>query len=184
MDSRTAFTSERRASNLLGVLLASLASLLVFAGCGLSWSSGPHKTELFRKLTVTGDFYPGSALTLHLEYQQPYSVDVRAHCALLKVNANYTPTPRPPGSALTPTPVVIPRVHPTPSNTVYEILEDTLPYNPGPTAEPDKVTPVPGVIERQFNMPGQPGRYTVRCYTPLDVNNSITTSFTIKKRPS
>jgi hypothetical protein len=181
MNTGPAFTTGRRAPNLLGVLLASLLSLLFVAGCGLSWGSGKHQTELFRKLTVTGDFHPNGALKLRLEYEQPYNVDVRAHCALLKQHPNWTPTPKPKGA--TPTPVVIPRAHPTPSNTVYEILEETLPFNPNGGAA-HEVTPVPGVLERDFTMPEQPGDYAVRCYTPLDVNNSISTSFTIKSSPS
>lgn len=168
---------------MLGVLLASLVSLLFVAGCGLSWGSGKHQTELFRKLTVTGDFFPNATLKLRLEYEQPYNVDVRARCALLKQHPDWTPTAKPKGATPTPTRVAIPRVHPTPSNTLYDILEETFPPNPNGGAA-DEVTPVPGVIERDFSVPEQPGGYSVRCYTPLDVNNSISTSFTIHPPPS
>ena len=158
-------------------------SFLVVA-CGITLRAGEDETELFKRLTVTGDFQPFGTLTLRLEYAQVYSVDVRAVCDLLLENPDWTPTPKPtPGPTPTPTPAVIPRVYPTPSTTVYEILAETLPFNPeGGTA--DEATPVPGVIERKFSMPGEPGHYIARCYTPQDVNNAISESFTIEALPT
>ena len=172
-----------RRAHLLGVLLASSLSLLVLA-CGITLSAGDDETELFKDLTITGDFVPYGALTLRLEYAQVYNVDVRASCDLLIVDPDWTPTPKPsPGPTPTATEVVIPRVHPTPSNTVDEILAETLPAN-SEGGVVDEATPVPGVIERQFTAPGELGQYIVRCYTPDDQNNAIAESFTVEAPPA
>ena len=152
--------------------------------CGITLSAGDDETELFKRLTITGDLLPNSTLTLRLEYARVYPVDVRAVCNLLLEDPDWTPTPKPsPGPTPTATEVVIPKVRPTPSNTLYEILAETLPANPEGGAV-DEATPVPGVIERQFTVPGEPGHYIVRCYTPLDENNAIAESFTIEALPT
>ena len=176
-------TGRPRRAHLLGVLLASGLSFLVLA-CGITLSAGDGETELFKDLTITGDFVPYGALTLRLEYAQVYNVDVRASCDLLIVDPDWTPTPKPsPGPTPTATEVAIPRVRPTPANTMYGILNQTLPFNPeGSVAE--EATPVPGVIEKLFSAPSEPGRYIVRCYTPDDQNNAIAESFTIEAPPA
>ena len=176
-------TGRPRRVQLAGALLVSSLSLLVIA-CGITLSAGDDETELFKRLTITGDIHHDSTLTLKLEYAQVYPVDVRAACDLLIVDPDWTPTPKPsPGPTPTATEVVIPKVRPTPSNTLYEILAETLPANPEGGAV-DEATPVPGAIERQFTAPGEPSQYIVRCYTPDDVNNAIAERFTIEAPPT
>ena len=66
---------------------------------------------------------------------------------------------------------------------VAGIFGDTLPPNDsgGPVGE---ATPRAGVFERDFQAPDLPGRYVVRCYTPLDENNVIFEDLTIRPSPT
>ena len=172
----------RRAwGHLLGALFASGLLALVVTACGISLSAGEEETEIFRELTVEGDFRLGGALTLALEYEQPYPVNVAIKCDLLALDRAGTPTPEPtegPEVEGTPTAAAIPRVRPTPANKVQDILEETLGPNPegGPVGE---ATPVVDTLTRSFTAPDRPGRYLVRCFTPADQNNAVVEEITI-----
>ncbi len=162
--------------HLAGALFASALALGLLTACGLSLHSGSSTTELFKSLTVGGDFRVGGKLSLTLRYAQPYPVTVDVACELRIAHVVGTPTPAPtPG---TPPLVHIPAPVPTPASKVLDILAATLPINPngGPANE---VTPVLGTSERSFDAPQRPGNYLVKCYTPRDTNNAITKHITI-----
>ncbi len=166
---------------LLGALFASGLLVLILTACGISLGAGEEETEVFRNLTVEGDFRLGGSLRLILEFAQPYPVPVDIRCDLLALDREPTPTPETaaaPEGERTPTPVTIPRVRPTPANKVLEILEDRLPPNPegGPYGE---ATPVVDIITSSFTGPDRPGRYFVRCFTPADQNNAVFDEITI-----
>ena len=150
--------------------------LALLTACGITLSSGEDETELFKELTVEGEFRVGGTLSLTLSYAQPYPVTVDVACELLLVGFKGTPTPKPtPG---TPPPAPIPNLEPTPVNKVLDILSQQLPNNAegGPV---DEATPLLGTVEHSFGAPERPGRYTVRCYTPRDENNAISKRITI-----
>jgi hypothetical protein len=180
----------RRAQGyLLGALFASGLFALVLAACGISLSAEEDGTEIFRHLTVEGDFRPAAALSLTLEYSRQYEVAVDVECYLRDLDTS-TPTPVStattiPVPGMTPAPgqVSIFRPRPTPGNRVLLILSESLPPNPegGPVGE---ATPVPGTITRRFFVPERPGRYSVRCFTPADDNNSISENITIAPLPT
>ncbi|MCH8025160.1 MAG: hypothetical protein IH866_00065 [Chloroflexi bacterium] len=181
-------TEDRGRAGLFGVAAACALLAVIFAACGISFSAEPEETELFKRLSVesdSGDFAPGEPLTLLLEYEQPYTVRIEVRCDVLEVDPpptpDYTPTPIIVlGILITPVPtaVSIPRIRPTPSNKVIDVLIDAIPPNPdGGIA--GEATPVPGTIEERFVGPEQPGRYIAKCFTPLDVNNAIVEEFTI-----
>lgn len=176
---------QRRALRwLLGVFAVSGILALTGAACGIDYGTASEETEVFKKLTVTGDFTPGSLLTMTLDWEQPYPADVEIRCQVLFENAQPTATPEgspvPPGVAQrTPTPTPrIPRERPTPKNWVQDIPGHTLQSNDegGPVEE---ATPTSGTLERRFRAPGVPGRYFIRCYTPQDENNAIFQEFTL-----
>jgi hypothetical protein len=176
---RRAAATTRARSGLIRVLIASSLTLLVLAACGISFGAEKDETELFKQLTIAGDFHAGGRLTARLQYTQQYVVAVDIACDLLKPNANWTPTPSAvPGPTATPTEVRIPRVPPTPKYKVEELFTDILPPN-GKGGPVDEATPVPGTIEHGFTAPRTPGTYAVRCYTPADVNNAITEEFEV-----
>jgi hypothetical protein len=161
---------------LAGAVVASGLALALLTACGISAGSEDETTELFKRLTVEGDFRAGGTLTLTLQYEQPYPVTVDVGCELLFRDFRGAPTPQPtPG----PTPTApIPILEPTPVNRVLDILSDALPRNAngGPAGE---ATPISGVITREFAAPEVPGAYTVRCLTPRDRNNRISQRITI-----
>lgn len=174
------FSRRARACALSASGLFAAASFLL-AGCGISFSEGHTQTELFKKLTVDGSFTPGGELRLALNYEQPYATELAVECDLL-TTAKATPTPKPTKDRLgtpTPTPVHVPAPIPTPGNRVSIILEESIGPNPSGTTAGES-TPVPGSITRKFNAPNQPGRYTVRCYTPADRNNQVFKGIRIK----
>lgn len=177
---------ERRspASGALGALFVSGLLALVFVACGITLGRGEKETEIFKRLTITGDFTPGGELVLALEYAQPYPTAIDVDCDLLTTERptatpRLTPTPtKERWRTPTPTPVLIPRPKPTPANKVLDILLETI----GPNAEggpADEATPVPGSFSRRFPAPERPGRYLVRCFTPADENNQIFESIRI-----
>ncbi len=176
---------DRGRAGLFGVAAAFALLAAISAACGISFSAEPEETELFKRLSIEGDFAPGVPLTLLLEYEQPYTVAVQVRCDVLEVDPPPTPdhTPTPLivlGILITPPPtaVHIPRIYPTPTNKVIDVLIADIPANPdGGLA--GEVTPVPGAIERRFLGPVRPGRYIAKCFTPLDVNNVIFEEFTI-----
>jgi len=170
-----AFRPSCRRSLAGAVLVSALA--LALTGCGIRVGSEEQGTELFKRLTVEGDFHAGGALKLTLEYEQPYPVTVDVACELLFRDFKGTPTPLPsPGPAPT---VPIPNPEPAPVNKVLDILAQALPRNEngGPVGE---ATPIAGTIEREFAAPAVPGRYSVRCLTPRDRNNAIVERITIE----
>jgi hypothetical protein len=162
---------------LLGGLVATAMALPLLTACGVSVGSEDETTELFKRLTVAGDFHAGGILTMTLEYEQPYPVTVDVTCELLFRDFLGEPTPVPtPGPAPT---EPIPIIEPTPANRVLDILAEALPRNAngGPV---DEATPISGTIERDFPAPEVPGRYTVRCLTPRDRDNRISQRITIE----
>ena len=166
---------------LLGALFASGLLVLILTACGISLGAGEEETEIFRSLTVEGDFRLGGSLRLILEFAQPYPVAVGIKCDLLAVDREPTPTPETAGAPegeRTPTPAAIPRVRPTPANKVQDILEETLRANPEGTPV-GEATPVVDTITSSFTAPDRPGRYVVRCFTPADPNNAIFQEITI-----
>ena len=186
MTRRSKVVTPRRARTyaLCAAGLALLSALLL--GCGITLSEGSSQTELFKKLTVQGSFVPGGELQLNLNYEQPYVAQIRVQCDLLTLakatptpKLNPTATPPDPERTVTPTPVHIPAVEPTPRNRFAVILLQPIgPNVNGGTA--DEATPVPGGITRKFTAPPEPGRYRVRCYTPDDENNEISRSFRVR----
>ena len=170
-------------SHSLGALFAFGLFALIVTGCGISFGASESETEIFKELTVEGDFRPGGSLTMTLEYAQQYPVTIDVECALFEIEPEKTPTAATatstPASELTPTPVRIPNPRSTPVNKVVDILAETLAANPegGPV---DEATPVPGVFERDFFAPERSGKYVVLCFTPDDDNNGIAESITIK----
>ncbi|MDZ4278601.1 MAG: hypothetical protein U1B78_05625 [Dehalococcoidia bacterium] len=171
----------RALARLLGALVAAAVLSAVLMACGVSFGASEDGTELFKRLTVTGDFRRGSTLSLTLEYAQQYPVEVEVSCVLLQESSGGTATPEPPDSGEPPTPtdVVIPAPQPTPKGKVQDILRETLEANPdgGPV---DEATPVPGTLERQFTAPTLPGLYEVACFTPKDDNNEIEQEIVIR----
>lgn len=183
---------DRGRAGLFGVAAVFALLAVIFAACGISFSAEPEETELFKRLSIDGDsapgdggFTPGAPLALLLEYEQPYTVPIQVRCDVLEVDPpptpDYTPTPLIVlGILVTPDPTIvnIPRIYPTPSNKVIDILIMDIPANPdGGVA--GEATPVPGTIELRFFGPERPGRYIAKCFTPLDVNNVIFEEFTI-----
>jgi len=181
---------QRRAFRwLLGVFAVSGILALTGAACGIDYGTASEETELFKQLTVTGDFTPGSLLTMRLDWEQPYPIDVEIRCDVLSEYAQPTATPEgspvPPDVAeRTPTPTPrIPRERPTPKTWVQDIPGDTLESNDegGPV---DEATPTSGTLERRFRAPVLPGKYFARCYTPQDENNAIFEEFTLSSASS
>lgn len=163
----------------VSLLLCFLGAL--FVGCGISLSADHSQTEVFKKLDVIGPMTPSSALTMELDYEQPYSVALDVLCDLLiaaKAPATPTPTKNPLGTP-TPTPVRVPAPETTPANRLSVIINQSIPENPTGTTT-DESTPVPGSLTHNFNAPDKPGRYLLRCYTPADHNNQILKSFRIR----
>ena len=180
---------------LLGALLSSALITIIIAACGVSLDAGEEGTETFNRLSIAGDFRAGGSLSLTLEYQLQYPVTVLVACHVLAPRPLATPTPKPTPTLppeletvlpalpsltprIAPTVIHIPMAKPTSTRKVAEILTEQLPPNPegGPVGE---ATPVLGTIERDFTAPDQPGRYTVRCFTPADENNRIDEKITI-----
>ena len=165
------------------------AALLV--ACGVTLGSSTPRSELFRRLTVTGDFAPGAELALTVDYSQVYPVAFTVVCELLEPGR---PTPTPPpeptpptGVEPTPTPVRVPKPETTPVNRVLQILNRPIGANEavGTVTKDrpfDDVTPVLGSLTGTFIAPG-PGRYIARCYTPEDDNNRIRKTIRIRQAP-
>jgi hypothetical protein len=169
----------------LGAFFATSVLAIMLTACGISLDAGEDGSEIFEGLTVEGDFSAGGTLTLILDYAQPYPVDVDVECILLEVDPESTATPEvtptatsTPVEGVTPMPVAIPRIRPTPAKKVLDILAEELAANPQ-DVPPAEATPVRGTIEESFTAPERPGRYKVKCLTPDDDNNSISKSITI-----
>lgn len=167
-------------------------SLLAFLGmaCGISLGAGQDETEIFKRLTVEGQDFPGADMKMTLEYAQQYDVLVAIACDIIAKDDTLASRPNvtlEPTATLAPdvapTDIPVPRPRPTIKNKIVNLFNDTLPVNEagGPVGE---ATPVPGVIERDFQAPGFGGRYEVRCFTPQDPNNVISSPFTIIAFPT
>jgi hypothetical protein len=162
---------------LLGALVVAAVALPLSLACGISLGSDADDSELFTRLTVTGDFVPLGGLTLTLEYAQPYPVDIEVACEVRDPDRSVAATPQ--AVEPTATPVTIPPQPKVSDKKLYDILAERVPANPsgGPFGT---ATPAGGVIERSFAAPEQPGSYEVRCYTPGDANNVIKRTITIR----
>ena len=164
--------------HLLGALLASGLLVIFGVACGITLGAGEEETEIFKQLSVEGDFRLGGALMLTLEYEQPYPIRVPVVCDVITEGPAPTATLEPGGATPTPTAIVIPMPRSTPTRRVIEILTDALPSNED-DVPPAEATPVVGTIERSFTGPDRAGDYIVRCFTPDDENNSIQQPITI-----
>ena len=188
MKSRLAASGRRRGRAGLGALFISVTLALTVA-CGVTLGSGKPESELFQRLTVTGDFTPGAQLTLTLDYSQVYPAAFRIVCDLLEPGR---PTPTSPpvptlpfGAEPAPTVPRIPKPETTPVNRVLEILnvpigENGLETTPTSDRPFDDVTPVLDSLTATFTAP-EPGRYIVRCYTPVDDNNQTRKTIRIRQ---
>jgi hypothetical protein len=123
-----------------------LAASLLLAGCGISVGGG-NSSELFSKLSLEGEPVVGSEMTLEVTHEQRYPVTVDISCFLVQ-----------------------------PGRSRRLLGRDTLPANPGTSAEP---TPVAGASTFRFRVQ-TPGRYLALCNTPLDPENSISEEFRVK----
>lgn len=172
-------------------LLASCCLLVTLSvACGITLGAGNGETELFKDLTLEGDFFPGGRLTLTLEYAQQYPADILVVCELLAADSHLirtpvtTPTNTPlPREIATPTDIPIPQPPPTSRFRLADIIREELPANEdgGPVGE---ATPVPGVLVHEFGTPTTEGNYVIRCLTPFDRNNSISERVTVHPIPT
>jgi hypothetical protein len=173
----------RAGGRALGLLFACALAVGLLTACGISVGSGEQGTEVFKRLTISGDFRLTGRLMGRLEYENPYTVELWVQCDLIDPTPGETPAPlvtataeAPPGA--TPTSAPVPRPSPTTEGFVAIMVVDRLPANPdGGLA--NRVTPVPGVLEFDIPPPTLPGEYRVRCYTPDDRNNQIAQRFTV-----
>ncbi|MEX1254981.1 MAG: hypothetical protein WEE64_11645 [Dehalococcoidia bacterium] len=131
---------------LLGALLA---TVLVAAGCGVDFSPESEESEIFRGLSITGDFRPSGTLSLTLEYQQPYPVLMTVACDLLRDGVGKRDDR------------LVARIFELPLN-VNE--------NGGPVGESE---PLLGDLKQDFRAPEQAGRYEVDCFTTAEEDNDI-----------
>ncbi len=130
-------------------------SAIIAAGCGVSFDSNPEESEILKELSVTGDFVPGGALTLTLDYEQPYPALISVACDVLED-----------------------RNAPRAERQVAHIPEKPLAVNDngGPVGE---ATPIAERLEQQFTAPERPGRYQLDCYTVGEEDNDIERIITI-----
>lgn len=142
-------------------LLSSLSLALILAaflglGCGIDFTSSPLEADIFEEMEIDGDFTAGSVLTLSLEYQQPYPVEVVVQCVLLDDEGE---------------------------TELAQLLTVEVGANPnGGTV--DEATPVPGNAETQFLAPDEPGEYIVECATVRDDENKIGELIEIEPNPA
>lgn len=119
----------------------------------MSTGSGVDESEIFRDLTVDGSFRPNGDITVRVDVEQPYPVPVTVDCDLLEDDEE---------------------------TKVTDILSQDIPANVE-GAPVGTATPLPGDFEQAFRAPSQPGRYLVKCVTPLDENNAIGEWITIQE---
>ncbi len=177
--------NQRHAGPRVAALVFMSALMLLFVACGIGFGEESTGTELLKKLTVEEPVISGQPTLMVLDFAQQYPVEVEIKCDLLSLNGLPTETPLAtetvsPGTLRsTPEPTLpkIPRVRPTPPNTVLQILRTNLQPNPngGPTGT---ATPELDELERRFIAP-EPGDYVVWCYTPVDQNNAIFQKLTV-----
>jgi hypothetical protein len=168
----------------LGVLLASMLLLTLLTACGITLGSGEEETEIFKRLTITGDRRLGENLNMRVEYEQPYNVEIDVTCELLEAHPRSTArpvtTPTPQGDPpATPTIPPIPRAEPTSEGWQRNLLGERIPPNENGGLA-DEVTPTTGELSIDFFAPELPGDYEIRCYTPESPENEITAEFTIQ----
>lgn len=185
-------------AGLTGFLLACILTS-VFAACGISYSEDSG-TELFKSIAIDGDLVTGGQIALELSYEQPYPAAIRVLCALVARGGQdheaAPPATNTPNPDVEPTPLEIPPPPPTPRHKVLDILDEEIPANTSVTTNPatpvellfepgskdNPLTPMPGTLRGAFTAPEEPGLYAIRCYTPADVNNTISKEFRIERR--
>lgn len=173
----------RARAGALGALFLSTLALALLTSCGITLSSGEEESEVFKSLTLTGDFRPEGEITIRLAYENPYTRKLRVQCDLIDPAGRAaspslaTDTPEPLVRA-TPTSPPIPRPSPTTEGYVRLVLNQEIAENPEGGAA-GRVTPVVGVLEGDFKAPLEPGDYRVRCFTIADQDNEITERFTV-----
>lgn len=171
----------RAGDRLRGVLVASVALALLAAGCGISLRAEQSESEIFQELTVESEAAPGATLSLVLEYQQPYPVEIDVICSLLEVpdeeqrerdRATAEAEAAQEAEATAELRVDEDEDDDIEKYLVFRILEGTLPANSqgGPLEE---ATPIADTIQRTFAAPDVPGEYVVLCYTPEDEDNAL-----------
>lgn len=162
-------SGRRAGGHSLGALIASALLALVLIGCGITLGADEDESEIFSELTIEGDFTAGGLLTLTLEYEQPYPVDVAIVCDLLAAEERTQA-------------IATPAEGETDADRVLRILSESLPANPvgGPVGE---ATPEAGTVQWSFFLPELPGRYRIACFTPADDRNQIGQRITVAARP-
>ena len=135
---------------------ALLTGLVLAAGCGVDFSTEAQESEILKTLTISGDFAPGGALTLRLDYEQPYPTLINVSCDLLKGRSGKRA-----------------------ERLVANIMEKPLVVNDngGPVPE---ATPIAESIEQEFSAPADAGSYEVNCYTVGEEDNDIERVITIE----
>ncbi len=176
---------QRHAVQGAAALLVLSVLMLLFVACGIGFGEEPTGTELLKEITIEEPVISGQSTLMVLDYAQQYPVDVNVKCDLLSLDDLPTETPlatetvSPAALRRTPEPTLpkIPRVRPTPTNKVLQILRTKMQPNEdgGPTGT---ATPELGTLKRRFVAP-KPGDYVVWCYTPVDQNNAIFQELTV-----
>jgi hypothetical protein len=113
-----------------------------------------------KSLAITGDFSPGGALVLTLDYEQPYPTLINVSCDILRDTSGERE-----------------------DRIVAHVTEKPLVVNDegGPLPE---ATPIAESIEQEFTAPAEPGSYEVNCYTVGEEDNDIEQVIVIEGEPA
>ena len=141
------------------IRIAFLLLLLALPACGVSFRSNFEGTEVFKKVSISGDRVAGAELTLNVEVAQPYPVPLQVAC--------YYEDPD--------------KVTEDQKNVAFQeraplIGQAVLPANVGSNPQ-DKVETQ--TLTFKFKV-DKPGDYFVACLTPAAAENGYGVSFTVK----
>jgi hypothetical protein len=134
--------------------------LLALPACGVSFRSNFEGTEVFKKLSVSGERVAGAELTLNLEVAQPYPVPLQIVCyvedsdKLTEDQKNVAFQERAP-----------------------RIAEAVLPARVGGDPQ-DKVENQ--TLSFKFKL-DEPGEYFLACLTPAAAENGYGVTFRVKR---